>query len=131
MKKEEFPTFLNEQPKVIFGRTGRELLIMACGIIGGYTLWGNIHHLMKDPWWSVVSLVLAILPALFALVIALMPVADRPLEEWAICWLLYISMPRSYLYKPQEEDLEQVEKPENNVRATHKQHIPYSDFEED
>jgi len=39
MNKEEFPTFLNEQPKVIFGRTGRELLIIVLGIIGAYTLW--------------------------------------------------------------------------------------------
>ena len=38
MQKEEFPTFLNEQPTIIFGRTGRELLIIVCGIVGASAL---------------------------------------------------------------------------------------------
>jgi hypothetical protein len=42
VQKEEFPTFLNEQPTIIFGRTGRELLIIVCGIVTGYTTWGSV-----------------------------------------------------------------------------------------
>jgi hypothetical protein len=42
MKKEEFPTFLNEQPTVVFGRTTRELLIISIGLAGGYLIWLDI-----------------------------------------------------------------------------------------
>ncbi len=131
MNKEEFPTFLNEQPTVIFGRTGRELLIMVCGIVAGYTLWGNIHTLLKDPWWFILSLVLSILPVLLAIIIALIPVANRPLEEWAICWFLYKSMPRTFLYKPEEEDLQYAEEQKQHARATLKNDTHDADFEED
>ncbi len=129
MNKEEFPTFLNEQPQVIFGRTGRQLLIIACGIVGGYVLWGNIHTMLKEPWWIILSLVLAILPALFAFVVALVPVADRSLEEWAMCWFLYICMPRIYLYEPREEDPEHAEEQKQHARAT--QENDNHDFDED
>ncbi|GHO78874.1 hypothetical protein KSD_66450 [Ktedonobacter sp. SOSP1-85] len=104
MQKEEIPTFLNEQPKVIFGRTGRELLIIVCGIVGGYSLWGSISPLLPGAWWGVASVIIACIPALLALVIAMVPIAERPLEEWAMCWLLYIGMPRVFIYKPLEDD---------------------------
>ncbi len=39
MKKEEFPTFLNEQPTVVFGRTTRELLVILVGLTGAYLVW--------------------------------------------------------------------------------------------
>src|SRR5438445_162583 len=42
MKKEEFPTFLNEQPTVVFGRTTRELLVILVGLTGAYLVWTNL-----------------------------------------------------------------------------------------
>lgn len=110
MQKEEIPTFLNEQPKVIFGRTGRELLIIVCGIVGGYSLWGSIQSLFPDAWWSVASIIIAFIPVIVAFVVALFPVAERPLEEWAMCWFLYITMPRVYIYKPLESDVEEQDR---------------------
>lgn len=110
MQKEEIPTFLNEQPKVIFGRTGRELLIIVCGIVGGYTLWGSISTLLPGVWWDIASVIIACIPALLALVVAMVPIAERPLEEWAMCWLLYIGMPRVFIYKPLDDDAEESPK---------------------
>jgi len=49
MKKEEFPTFLNEQPTVVFGRTTRELLVILVGLTGAYLVWTNIGALMPGP----------------------------------------------------------------------------------
>jgi hypothetical protein len=131
MKKEEFPTFLNQQPKVVFGRTGRELLIIVCGIVSSYTLWGAIHTLLLIPWWSIVSVLLSILPLFVALIVALIPVAERPLEEWAMCWLLYAWMPRLFLYESQEEDLEQAEEQNGQAGMAHKKDILHDDFDED
>lgn len=128
MKKEEFPTFLNQQPTVVFGRTGRELLIIVCGIVAGYSLWSSIHTLLRDPWWMIVSLLLSILLGSISLIVALVPVAERPLEEWAMCWLLYRSSPRVFLYEPQEEELWPAEE---QVRRTSRDELVHADPDED
>ncbi|GHO42797.1 PrgI family mobile element protein [Ktedonospora formicarum] len=106
MQKEEIPTFLNEQPKVIFGRTGRELLIIVCGIVAGYSLWGNIQDFISAQWWSVTSIIIAVIPTIIAFIVALFPIAERPIEEWVMCWFLYVSMPRLYIYKSSESEPE-------------------------
>jgi hypothetical protein len=106
MQKQEFPTFLNEQPTVIFGRTGRELLIMACGCVAGYNLWQKISPLIPAAWWEILSVILAALLVLISIIVALVPIASRPLEEWLICWALYTFMPKLYLYKPLETEAE-------------------------
>ncbi len=106
MKKEEFPTFLNEQPTVIFGRTTRELLIIACGCAGSYVIWNNTRVLLPGPGGIALGVACAIAPALLSIVIALISIGNRPLEEWFLCWLTYTFMPRIYLYKPLEESMD-------------------------
>jgi hypothetical protein len=105
MKREEFPTFLNESPTIIFGRTGRELLIITIGLGFGYLLWlrlgvfiaGNV--IISD----VVKGIFAVIILIGALIVAFMKVATRPLEEWALAWVFYIIIPKVYLYRPAEE----------------------------
>ena len=105
MKKEEFPTFLNEQPKIIFNRTGRELVLIGVGATLAYSLWidlGNVVHGNV----IVVNLVkglVALIVVVIALLIAFMKVAKRPLEEWAIVWFFYVLIPKVYIYTPVEE----------------------------
>ncbi|SRR5579884_3778621 len=105
-KKEEFPTFLNEQPTIIFGRTGRQLLIIVIGIVGATLLWSYIEGFQSSIGWQVLSGALAAIPVLLSLVIALIPIASRGMEEWVFVWLLYAVMPRIYLYVPVEEEVE-------------------------
>jgi hypothetical protein len=102
MKKEEFPTFLNEQPTVIFGRTTRELLILAIGLAGGYLIWLDI----SGPGIAMIILKwgVAMLPLILALFVAFMKVATRPLEEWAVIGFSYLVLPKVYLYFPGVED---------------------------
>lgn len=108
MKKEEFPTFLNEQPKIIFNRTGRELVLIAVGATLAYSLWidlGNVVHGNS----IVVNLVrglVALIVVVIALLIAFIKVARRPLEEWAIIWLFYMLIPKVYIYIPVEESVQ-------------------------
>ena len=105
-KKEEFPTFLNEQPTIIFGRTGRQLLIIVIGIVGGTLLWSALVSVQNNIGWQVLTGVLTAIPVLISLVIALIPVADRGMEEWLFVWLMYVTLPRVYLYVPVEEEVE-------------------------
>ncbi|GHO93653.1 hypothetical protein KSF_037010 [Reticulibacter mediterranei] len=107
MKKEEFPTFLNEQPTVIFGRTGRELLIIVCGIVGAYSVWANMKDAVGGVGGQVLSGFLAAVIVIIALVIALTNIASRPLEEWIVVWLTYVVMPRVYMYQQPEEEIDE------------------------
>jgi hypothetical protein len=106
MKKEEFPTFLNEQPTVVFGRTTRELLIITIGIACGYLLWQNIT--VPAPLGSVglniLKVICIALIAVLTLSVAFVKIATRPLEEWAIIGFSYVVIPKVYLYLPQEEE---------------------------
>src|SRR5579884_4262147 len=105
-KKEEFPTFLNEQPTIIFGRTGRQLLIIVIGIVGATLLWSYIEGFQSSIGWQVLSGALAAIPVLLSLVLARIPIARRGMEEWVVVWRLYAVTPRSYLDDPVEEEVE-------------------------
>jgi len=105
MKKEEFPTFLNEQPTVIFGRTARELLIISCGLVGAYVVWVRVGGLLPGLSGSVLGIMLALIVVVGAFVVALVSVASRSLEEWFFCWLTFVMIPKLYLYRPLEEDI--------------------------
>lgn len=107
MKKEEFPTFLNEQPTIIFGRTGRELLIVVIGIVVAYTTWGNIKSDIPGAGGMALGIFLAVVIVILSLVVSLTNIAARPLEEWLIVWLSYVVMPRVYMYQQPEEELDE------------------------
>ncbi|HTK08593.1 MAG TPA: hypothetical protein VL485_15605 [Ktedonobacteraceae bacterium] len=115
MKKEEFPTFLNEQPTVIFGRTGRELLIIACGLFAAYRVWDKVSNLLPSVGGSLLAAFLVIMIVIGSLVLALLKVGYRHLEEWVFTWLFFVSMPRVYLYKPWEDEVAyEMESEESN-----------------
>jgi hypothetical protein len=106
MKKEEFPTFLNEQPTVVFGRTTRELLVIAIGLACGYLLWQDIKGptIIGTVGLIALKVICAAVPIVLSLVVAFVKVATRPLEEWAIIGFSYLVIPKVYLYLPLEED---------------------------
>jgi cell division protein FtsW (lipid II flippase) len=108
MKKEEFPTFLNEQPTIIFNRTGRELLLMAVGATVAYSSWidlGNVVH-GNIIVVNLVKGLVALIVVVIALLVAFVKVAQRPLEEWAMVWVLYVITPKVYIYTPVEESVQ-------------------------
>jgi hypothetical protein len=102
MKKEEFPTFLNEQPTVVFGRTTRELLIILIGLTGAYLVWTNMDVFMPglDFGVAIIKGLLAAVPLIGSIVVAFIKVASRPLEEWATIGAFYFLTPKVYLYMP-------------------------------
>lgn len=106
MKKEEFPTFLNEQPTVVFGRTTRELLVILVGLTGAYLVWTNFGAFFlpgSDIGVLIIKGLLSAVPLIGSLVVAFVKIASRPLEEWAAVGLFYLLTPKVYLYMPLEE----------------------------
>jgi hypothetical protein len=121
MKKEEFPTFLNEQPTIIFGRTGRELLIIVCGLVLSLRIWGDMSNLLPGFAGSFLGILLAIIIVIAFLVLALVKVGYRPPEEWIFAWFIFIASPKVYMYKPWEEDVEYQAEVADSTRQLIKQ----------
>lgn len=107
MKKKEFPTFLNQRPAIVFGRTGRELLILAIGLSLGYLSWLKISSSLTSSL-LLTDAIKTIIAALFvagALVVTFIKIATRPLEEWALVWVFYLFIPKVFIYMPAEESV--------------------------
>ena len=120
MKKEEFPTFLNEQATVIFGRTVRELLWIVCGAVCGYQAWGIIKGIIPGSGGMILGIALGGVIGIIMLIIALVPIGGRSMEEWIAVWLTYAVMPKLYMYKPAEEEVE-YESPAHEREQTFQQ----------
>ncbi|GCE03478.1 PrgI family mobile element protein [Dictyobacter aurantiacus] len=105
MKKEEFPTFLNQKPAIIFGRTGRELLILAIGLALGYLSWLDISPSLTGSQilTDAIKIIIAAILVAAAAVVAFIKIATRPLEEWALAWIFYSIIPKVFIYMPAEE----------------------------
>jgi hypothetical protein len=133
MEKVEFPTFLNEQPTIIFGRTGRELMIIAGGCTAGFSIWGNLPHLQATAGGMAVLITMISVVVILSLVVALVQVAGRPLEEWFFVLLFYIGMPKLFLYMPTEIELdleEDAEKAEQEKKKQQQSNDPYGEEDE-
>lgn len=102
MKKEEFATYLNEQPSIIFGRTGRELMVIAIGLSISYLVWGRLNAVLPSAnvGGLIIKIAASAIPGIIGLIVALTKIASRPLEEWAFIGLFYVLIPKVYIYMP-------------------------------
>jgi hypothetical protein len=116
MKKEEFATYLNEQPSIIFGRTGRELMVVAIGLSISYLVWGKLNAYLPSANAGVLILKIgaSAIPSIVGLIVALTKIASRPLEEWAFIGLFYLLIPKVYIYMA--IDVEELGEKEENAK---------------
>ena len=118
VEKVEFPTFLQQQPTIIFGRNARELLVLACGGSAALSLWQANSGLQQA--WGVegllLSALLSALPVVLALVLAFATIGARPLEEWVFVLLAYAVAPKLYLYLPLSEARDSEQEGEQGQR---------------
>jgi hypothetical protein len=105
MKKEEFPTFLNEQPTVAFGRTTRELILILLGVSLAYLVWLLMGHIIPgdDLAARIMKGTVAAIPLAGLITVAFVQIASRPLEIWGIIGLMYFFTPKVFTYDPTEE----------------------------
>jgi PrgI family protein len=94
------PTHMNLPDKVVFGLTARQLLLLLVGCSLGYNLWLHLGALeaLALPG-QVVRIALALVPAVCAATLALISVADRPLEVWFLVLVRYWQRPRIYVWR--------------------------------
>jgi len=106
MKKVEFPTFLNEQPAIIFGLTARQILVLICGMLAGYSVWSTTTSMLNQAAWHIGCIGFGCSLFLLSLVVALVDIGAKHLEEWACIWFLYALMPKVAIYRPLFTSLE-------------------------
>ena len=94
------PTHMNLPDKVVFGLTARQLLLLLIGCSLGYNLWLHLGALeaLALPG-QVLRVALALVPAGLAAALALISVADRPLEVWFLVLVRYWQLPRVYVWR--------------------------------
>ena len=94
------PTHMNLPDKVVFGLTARQLLLLLIGCSLGYNLWLHLGALeaLALPG-QVLRIGMALIPAAIAAFLALISVADRPLEVWFLVLVRYWQRPRVYLWR--------------------------------
>jgi hypothetical protein len=84
------PAYLNTPEKLLWGLTGRELIIIALGCSLGYKLWANFFFLLDDGLVGfLLRLALALFPVLCSLALAKLRPGGRYLEIWFVLWWRY------------------------------------------
>lgn len=85
------PIHLETEETFLLNFTGRQCLLLGCGVSIGSILVGQVPHL----GWGLLlgGLVLSAM-----VMLALTRIAGRYLEEWATVWLLYQIQPRRFLW---------------------------------
>jgi hypothetical protein len=91
---------MNLPDKVVFGLTARQLLLLLIGCSLGYNLWLHLGVLdtLALPG-QLLRIALALVPAVCAAILALISIADRPLEVWFLVLVRYWQRPRIYVWR--------------------------------
>jgi hypothetical protein len=104
---------MNLPDKVVFGLTARQLLLLLIGCSLGYNLWLHLSALEALAFpGQVLRMALALVPAALAATLALISVADRPLEVWFLVLVRYWQRPRIYLWRSQRMSERQQQRSE-------------------
>jgi hypothetical protein len=99
MQAHQVPTHMNMPDKLVFGLTAKQLLMTLIGGSAGYDIWIHLHVLLAYGLLGLLArLALSLIPAAIALSFALVNVAGRPLEMWALVWLRYVRQPKTYVW---------------------------------
>ena len=94
------PTHMSLPDKVVFGLTARQLLLLLIGCSLGYNLWLHLGALEAFALpGQVLRIAITLIPAGVAAALALISVADRPLEVWLLVLIRYWQRPRVYLWR--------------------------------
>ena len=94
------PTHMSLPDRVVFGLTARQLLLLLIGCSLGYNLWLHLGALEAFALLGqVLRIAITLTPAGVAAALALISIADRPLEVWLLVLVRYWQRPRVYLLR--------------------------------
>jgi hypothetical protein len=86
--------------RIVFGLTPKQLLTTLIGCSIGYDIWLHLSFLLTYGIAGLIArLICSLVPASIALSAALISVAGRPLEVWALVALRYLLQPKAYVWR--------------------------------
>jgi len=112
--RHELPTHLHVEDRLIAGLTARQTLLLSAGVSVSYSLWLLLAGLQSGIQAAlapahaaglaallalIVRLAIAALPAGAFALVALARPADRPLEEWLVIALRYVTLPKTLVWR--------------------------------
>ena len=112
--RHELPTHLQVEDRLIAGLTIRQTLLLSAGVSLGYSLWRHLAGMQASLQTALAPMQLTGLTALVALatrlalaalpvgvfaLLALARLADRPLEEWLVLALRYLTLPKAFIWR--------------------------------
>src|SRR5690349_11418808 len=95
VRTHQIPTHLDQEDTLLWNFSSRQILVLGVGIAFAFLTANNLAVL--GPIVSTLILV-ALIGLTFAL--ALVQVKKRPLDQWAVVWLVYYLQPRYYVWRP-------------------------------
>lgn len=105
-QRQELPTHLEVEDRILFGLTLRQGIIALVGLSIGYMAFAQSGQL---PWPTTsegghpplaLRIVVASIPPLLALAVAVIQPMGRPLEEWVFALVRYVSLPKHCVWRP-------------------------------
>jgi hypothetical protein len=100
MQTQKVPTHMGMPDRVIFGLTPRQLLMTLIGCSIGYDIWLHLSALRTLGIAGLVArLISSLVPTGVSVSVALITIAGRPLEEWALVALRYQLRPKVYVWR--------------------------------
>src|SRR5690242_15988012 len=82
LKPVELPLLLKQQARILFGMTGRQVLLLTCGLAGSASLWQYVSSSNQSLLTAILLGCCCAIPTVLSGVIAFVTVHARPLEEW-------------------------------------------------
>jgi hypothetical protein len=94
------PTHMAMPDRIVFGLTGKQLLITLIGCSIGYDIWLHLSALLMYGIVGLIArLICSLVPAGVALSAAVITVAGRSLEVWALVAWRYLLQPKIYVWR--------------------------------
>lgn len=96
--RHKIPLHLEVEDHIIAGLSARQLLLIGAGLALGYLVWSDLAFVSATRWGLLLSILVALLPALLGAVAAFIRPASRGLEEWALVVFVSLTQPTRYLW---------------------------------
>ena len=103
-------------------------------MLAGYSVWSATTPLLNLAAWHIGCTILGGGLFLLSLVVALVDIGAKHLEEWACIWFFYVLMPKIAIYRPLSASLEMPgsgRKKRQSLRVKKKHKGRFDDLEED
>ena len=96
---------MNVPDRVVFGLTARQLLLLLIGGSLGHNCWLHLGALEAVGLpGQIVRVALSLLPAVLLAALAMISIADRPLELWLLILVRYWQRPKMYVWSSLGEE---------------------------